>query len=144
VKLPRVRFTMRRMMIAVALAASALGAARIAGRVTYYREMAVHHSKRENACRSLLDGGSLVLFRSDGRIRVALTNEKLADGTARAFGGELAPTTFLASADPSPDPRINRFTVRDRIGYHARMREKYERGVSSPWIAVAPDPPEPE
>ena len=31
----------------------------------------------------------------------------------------------------------------DRVEYHLGLTSKYERAADRPWIAVAPDPPEP-
>ena len=33
---------------------------------------------------------------------------------------------------------------RPRADYHGTMRRKYERAARYPWLAVAPDPPEPQ
>ena len=33
---------------------------------------------------------------------------------------------------------------RPRVDYHGTVRRKYERAARYPWLAVAPDPPEPQ
>jgi hypothetical protein len=32
----------------------------------------------------------------------------------------------------------------ERLAYHNRLKEKYERAARYPWLPVGPDPPEPE
>ncbi len=34
-------------------------------------------------------------------------------------------------------------SLRKKIEYHGRMKQKYEEAASRPWDSVAPDPPEP-
>lgn len=105
-RLPRVRFTVQRMMVAVAAAGLALGIVRTYQRVTARRVMVRRHFLLGHVYRGFLD-------------------ESTYDSTPPS---DLAPTEIAG--------------FRSRIAYHDQMRQKWEGATRSPWLPVAPDPPE--
>ena len=99
-RLLRVRFTVQRIMLAVAIVAVLLGGLRLWWLSADYRALAeVHHQKAEEVVR----------------------------GTYAGPGG------FYHVEWPSPNKE-----------YHLRLKAKYERAASRPWLPVEPDPPEPQ
>ena len=52
---------------------------------------------------------------------------------------------FLMIVPPSASVEFfgDRKAIAALVGYHGRMKEKYERAARDPWLPVEPDPPEP-
>ncbi len=110
-KLPRVRFTVRRLMVAVAVTGFILGGEAIRRRWLSYRASVENHANEERRMRLLLREGFL--------------HETAGDGTRRRWqigpGGE-------------------RERIRERLLYHSLMKDRYQRAARYPWLPVAPDP----
>ena len=113
--IPRPRFTVRRLMIAVAILALLMGGAlkfrewrRFAAT---YRAKAQEHADVESMLRSIA----------------------AIDGDASPVDISLAPNT-----------PTKRFPIRDVADHEARLRRKYERAASRPWFPISPDSPTPE
>jgi hypothetical protein len=113
--MPRARFTVRGLMIAVAVAGALLGAAvealRLRRRSAEYAALAGRHAANERTFRAIAaagPGGALLLI---------------------AHG---------------PGTRSRRTTPGAEADHEAALRLKYERAARYPWLPVAPDPPEPE
>jgi hypothetical protein len=53
---------------------------------------------------------------------------------------------FLMIVPPSSSVEFfgDRKTISAMIGYHGRLKEKYETASRAPWFPVEPDPPEPK
>jgi hypothetical protein len=109
-KLLRVRFTMRRMLVAVAIAGI------------------------------LFWGGRLWRLAASYRVEAERYANRLSKGDVRAFFDRI---------DVSPEESERQMgawrdqMVRRRSHYQA-MKIKYEHAARNPWLAVAPDPPEPK
>ncbi len=112
--MPRFRFTVRRMMVAVAIAAFMLAGGELLRRRNAYLE------KAEN-------------FRHD---IVPPSGWDMGGGTLseEEFRKQLA--AFQAEGEAI------RRTPRSR--HYQAMARKYERAARYPWLPVAPDPPEPK
>src|SRR4051812_4169586 len=113
--LPRMRFTVRRIMGAVAAVAVLLGLyggfLHLARRAEGFRRLAHVHADEEAFLREII-----------------------------AISGEGASVDFFPGlALPS-----RRVTARAVADLHASLKWKYERAARFPWLPVAPDPPEPE
>ena len=114
-KIPRIRFTVRRMMVAVAVLALAFGIARLWwARQRYLEKAAGHASFRA------------YLLRSPENIKH--WEERWTSGR------EGKPARYPWPAGPPFVPAI--------AEYHEAMRLKYERAARYPWLSVAPDPPD--
>ncbi len=109
--LPRVRFTVRRLMVAVAVVGLALWLGKGLIRHWRYRSLAAAYATKESLARRL------------------------------STGDVTATSSTLFATRPGEQPVTSVMANRD---YYAAMREKYERAARSPWLPVAPDPPEPE
>jgi hypothetical protein len=111
-RVPRVRFTVRRMMVAVAVSGLLLGAEVARRRWAYNRSMAHYHAREEGRMRLLLSGGWITVTDEAG------ARKKLRIGR-----------------------NIEREPVQRRLIYHALMAARHRRAARRPWLAVTPDPP---
>lgn len=128
-----VRFTIRTLLIAVAVFALLLEGEAVRRRWAYARQMASIHAEAERAQRFLLDGG-VVIGRDDrGRptphaVRRPFT--QLSDMGDGVVGGSFG---WIGDLD--------RVSVERQADYHAAQKSRYQRASSHPWIAVPPEPP---
>ena len=113
-RLPRVRFTVRRMMIAVAVVGTIFGCELTRRRWDTFRTMAAYHADEERRMRLLLSGGFIHEADEEGR-----------RGRMQIGRG------------------LERESVRSRRWYHAIMWAKYERAARYPWLPGDLDPPKP-
>ena len=113
-RLPRVRFTLRGLMIVVAvmagLMAAWIGLARLKLLASDYRARAEQHAGIEATLRRII-----------------------------ASDGADAPVDI----SPGPGLRSRRFTAWAVAKHEAALRCKYERAARYPWLRVEPDPSEP-
>jgi hypothetical protein len=111
----RVRFTVVRMMVMVAVAAGLMtawvGHARLRLLSSNYRARAEQHAGIEETLRRIV-----------------------------ASDGADAPVDI----SPGPGLRSRRFTARAVAEHEAALLRKYERAARYPWLRVEPDPLEPE
>ncbi len=114
-KFPRVRFTVRRMMVIVAVSAALMGAGvgyvRLSRKAAGLRARAGEHAAMEQTLRWMI-----------------------------ATSGADAPVDI----SPGPGIRSKRFTARAVADHVAALKAKYERAARFPWLHVEPDPPEPK
>jgi hypothetical protein len=113
-RLPRVRFTLRGLMIVVAgaagLMAAWIGLARLRLLASDYRARAKQHAGIEETLRRII-----------------------------ASAGADSPVDI----SPGPGLRSRRFTAWAVAKHEAALCRKYERAARYPWLRVEPDPPEP-
>jgi hypothetical protein len=117
-------------MVAVAAAGLALGACQMLSRRTAYLSRAAEHAGLELGSR---ETGQVCRENVVGLAGRGFGCLLLGDWT-RAKGYLTNSTAFAPEA-----VRLNRL-----VGYHARLRAKYERAARQPWLPVAPDPPPPD
>src|SRR5258708_6870330 len=119
-RLPRVRFTARLIVIAVVLVALPLGLiATVQLREARFRRLAAYHLQCENA---LLD--EVGVFECNSFQRDGETLDEAQDRMAAARG---------------PD----HYRAYKAYLYHSQLNEKYVRAAAYPWRPVDPDPPPP-
>jgi hypothetical protein len=116
----RVRFTIRRLMIAVALVAVSIAAWK-----EYHRCMRLQLEYRIRA--EIFD------------LRAGLERTKREHPNLRY---EIACRLSLPTP-PKPEPPLSQADYDARMRYYTSMQAKYERAARFPWWPVAPDPPEP-
>jgi hypothetical protein len=122
------RMTMRRWMIAVAVAGLCLGAAVCGRRLKHqrdiYLERASMHARLESWFRSL-EKAFRPAFGRDGASRKAISGIIVRSGLAPALIA-VGEHTYLASA---------------LARYHAELKKKYLHFAARPWITMPPEPP---
>ena len=150
--MPRVRFTVRRMMVAVAILALLLWGGlveipRLRGLARDHRARAARHAATQ---KRLLD-----FFRDQDVCRVYWS--ALAVDRQEGADAALCPDVPDGPADAVETWAELAAQARDQAAWHARsivqegpkseyfarMRWKYERAARYPWLPVVPDPPEP-
>jgi hypothetical protein len=114
-KIPRVQFTVRRMMAAVAVVGLAFGIFRLWTLRQLYLEKAANHAGFR----------AYVLMSKDSIMH--WENRWTDQRTGK-------PAKYPWPAGPPFVPAITK--------YHDDMRLKYERAARYPWLPVAPDPPD--
>ncbi len=112
-KIPRVSFTVRRMMVAVAVVALLIGIARLWRTRQLYLEKAADHA-----------GFRALVLRSP--LTIAYWESRWSDQHEGKPAGPGGPPFVPA-----------------RAAYHEAMRLKYERAARYPWLSVPSDPPAP-
>ena len=138
-RLPRVRFTVQRLMAAVAVVAIAFGAEMTRRRSVSYRDKA-------NRCASIEAGwrdGGESYDRSAAKHKKDLRE---LEAYAEGYGGH-----FRESWKPLIDPATQSVTLASGkaeichrwAAYWGALRVKYERAARRPWLPVEPDPPLP-
>jgi hypothetical protein len=122
-RLPRIRFTWRQMMVAAAVVAVVTGGMVIAGRQTVYRVRATFYAQQKQVAAKRWQHWSQEAVRLSG---------------------------LLGERNPPRSDQDRQLVVemvhysRNRAAYHARLRVKYERVARYPWVPIDPDPPAPD
>jgi hypothetical protein len=132
--LPRVRFTVRRLMIAVAIVALILGAELTRRRSVQFRLLARSYAAAAEFDGLILGGGTTTFGLHDGQIR-----ENRGGSSIRILADEGTIEFTIDAALAYDADRLRR-----RAEYHGLLRRKYDRAARHPWLPVEPVPPEPE
>jgi len=152
-RLPRVRFTVRRMMVAVAMVGMVLGIVQFVQRRDAFREKAAEHARllqksdpfgevpEAEVYFSSIGTGKWFQIDRDGVVRswchgvawaTPSEEEAWVKGTAGLSDYELKGLDY------------QRRSTRAAMSYHEALKAKYERAARYPWLSVAPDPPAPK
>jgi hypothetical protein len=115
-RLPRVRFTVRRLMLVVAFVAVLIGLVVLKQRRDRFRLQAA----------LFVDEGRTLLVMADASARRSVQLE------AAGVQGQVSTL------------RDYERRCRDQAEYAATLGRKYEFAASRPWLQVSPDPPKPE
>jgi hypothetical protein len=134
--LPRLRFTVRQLMLAVAVAALLTGGIVLARRSAHYRREAEFHSRA--AARLRAEQRSKASTARAGREQAEMWTRR-----ARDAGSKTA-----AQAVEDTAPGIAPYEAAARAAgatadNHDLLARKYERAARYPWLPVEPDPPQP-
>src|ERR1700722_2697930 len=114
-RLPRFRFTVRRLMVAMAVLGLLFGAEVTRRRWKHNLLMSNYHANEERRMRLLRIGGWITETDEAGK------RQKLRIGR-----------------------NIESEPVQRRLMYHVVMGDRYQRAARRPWLAIAPDSPEPK
>lgn len=115
---PRVRFTVRRMMMAVAVAAVLFAGVIELPRLWALRRQYLGFAEKYGYWETRVNG-------------------------AVGIRQEITYYSIRLPRGPEPSPaRLAR--MKAEAAYYARLRAKYERAARYPWLRVEPDPPLPE
>src|SRR5687767_7860823 len=111
-KYPRARFTIRWLMIAVAIVGLILVGEIIRRRQGSYRASVAYHANEERRMRLLLRGGFIHEMDETGKRRRMQIGRNL-----------------------------DREQVRERWLFHSVMKDRYQRVARFPWLSIRSDPP---
>src|SRR4051812_5953995 len=111
-RLPRVRFTIRWLMIAVAIVGLVLGGEIIRRRQWAYRTSVAYHASEEGRMLLLLGGGFTHGTDETGK------RQRMQIGR-----------------------NLDREQVRQRWLHHSVMKDRYQRVARFPWLSIRSDPP---
>jgi hypothetical protein len=155
-RMPRVRFTVRRMMVAVAIAGVVTGIAVLKKKRDGFLERARFHAMVEQSGLEIAES----FFAVAGAFREFADGAMPADSLPRLV---VHPTSrpddeyvFIPQHDPPAETDSGQleqdgsgiaaiaFRNRENAAWHGALKRKYERAARYPWLPVAPDPPEPE
>lgn len=150
-RLPRVRFTVRRLMLVVAVAALFLctflnAYPKIMRRRAEYQERARQHLQREGMARAAMRTEA----RNLGNWAALAAERRLKAKGALPIDGEDMPPFGeeswaslgeQASAQSAWHARMI-MMHHEKVVFHAVLRRKWERAAAFPVLAVTPDPPE--
>ena len=125
-RLIRPRFTVRRLMVAVAIVAFALGGLESLRR---YRAMVALSESYSQTARMYSATVALVLGDASCWDRIPSEKKKIPD-----------PYPFYTLDDAAHHARNSR----EKARRYRALAAKYERAARHPWLPIAPDPPEPE
>jgi hypothetical protein len=145
-RLIRPRFTIRWLMILVAIVAVSLTgiitAVRLKRRADYFRQRAAYFAASERFSRQMLgvEVWHLTVF---ARMRESNAREVR---LSKHLSPELSKvrderTSHLQNEHDELARSVEYY--RDVAAHEARMKQKYDRAASRPWESVAPDPPPP-
>jgi hypothetical protein len=144
-RLPRFRFTVRRMMVTVAIVGTAMGVADCWQR---------RHSHRRRAEDLRMSEMMLILTARDlspevPQIVGTSFNDRLPDGTPiRVEGLGTGRRVYIPAQSKIPADKATIAKAVEAIQREAkrmhRLRVKYQSAARYPWLPVAPDPPEPK
>jgi hypothetical protein len=141
--LPRLQFTVRRMMIVVAIAAVALGANDLRRRKVRYDALRSTHEWRGRSSMSLAELHASTVAdneREVERLRAAVRSRH----EAPLREAELVAQIISNIGGAAAIERAAERQCRSRARFHELLRKKYERAARYPWLIVEPDPPEPD
>jgi hypothetical protein len=131
-RLARFRFSLRRLLIAVAVVALPLCVAArtdwlfYGGPAAAFRQKAAEHDRQERSWRGMARTSERWAQEASERLRHP--HDEWDAALARKRLTEYRQMAQRESA---------------RADYHARVRQKYEHAASWPWWPVEPDPPQP-
>jgi hypothetical protein len=141
-RLPRVRFSVRMMMIAVAIAALTLGANDVRLRRERYLALRSNHDWSARGRLRLAESHASVAAQNEreaARMLAAISSIRDPTRVHLEYNVRIASNIEAAAATE----RAAEQKCRTQARYHDALRIKYERAARYPWILVEPDPPEP-
>jgi hypothetical protein len=131
--LPRFRFTIRWMMVAVAIVGLAMGIVQFRRIAAAHVMRAESHAQQEAViCERLATVSEE--FLDDQYHLTSVTSGTTTSDRPNVFG-------FVTSGFPDGFRTLEGW--RDLAKWHNALNQKYARSARYPWLPVAPDPPEP-
>lgn len=143
-RLPRVRFTIRTLLIVVAVSGTLLGvgigAARLKSRSDYYSSRATDFATKEALYAKYVK--ELEAMAADvERVTAEYSNEaKRRSGLERVV---LVATSRLLLDGQTERAKTNVNRCQHIVDYYSTMKTRYQVAASHPWRSVPPDPPPP-
>jgi hypothetical protein len=124
--IPRVRFTIRLLMITVAVVGVLLTAARLALFRRHYQALAAMHASKEV---NYIRQAEQYERKQDWCARQSTIAKLQSESVRGSTWDRLATSSSGAAHDQ-----------RQLAAYESRLKSKYERAAAHPWVPVEPDP----
>ena len=137
-RLPRFQFTIRRMMVLVAVVALLVGVDRLSRRSLRYRKMANQFAKFETTCRKLQTISHEMYLWHAEHVRRGVEGWGFDDDRHRA--------SVEAQTRDGVDARYCRQKAAAwavKADWSSQLRRQHERAASYPWELLSPAPPLP-
>ena len=128
-RMPGLRFTVRRLMLALAVVAALLGALFTMRRQAHIERLLAEHEAKLAA----LD--ILTIQRQAHFKRLANLHAERVRGLRSSHGTIKSPNGIYLHVPLVPEAVLE---------YHMNLAKKYEKAALDPWLPVEPDPPEPK
>jgi hypothetical protein len=141
--LPRLQFTVRRIMIVVAIVAVALGANDLRRRKVRYDALRSTHEWRGRSSMSLAELHASTAAANEREVERLRAAVRSGHDTPRPEAEAAAQITSNIEGAAAIERAAER-QFRARARFHELLRKKYERAARYPWLVVEPDPPEPD
>ena len=146
-RLPRVRFTARSMIIAVAVAAMAMGIARLLVLSGRYRSRARLHASLEKKCARLADEFEIIYVHTANGWALRDAPDVLVPMPGYAPTEQIRTTATWnfpswEGADSRTQAPHDADEWRSEATRHSRLKAKYEQAACHPWLPVPPEVPE--
>src|SRR4051812_17892018 len=142
-RVPRVRFTVRRMTVVVMLLAVSIGGVQTWTRWVRFRDLATLYAAHEQRVREAVANGEANI--TQARDRLSELRRTGPVGEYNVNGRDVSFAEFVASRERAIARRVE---MHDRnrawLVYFSQQKGKYERASRAPWNSVEPDPPPPE
>ena len=136
--MPRFRFTVRRMMVAVAIVSILIGAEAMRRRREVLASKASSSRLRQGVNQRMVEEWDRLMPKV---IRIVRESERLASSRP----GDDEAKRSLSKTERKYQSVTREVKTYERNARHWQMvAEKYERAARYPWLPVAPDPPEPK
>ena len=146
-RLPRVRLTVRWLMVAIAITALALGGIMMGRKRGEYLQRARVFGMIEEEARALVE--ELHSEKESAEILARFERQAIEEHRTEP-DPFLRPPIPLADLHPEKYEAQAKEAIRETVSaqrmieYASAMRRKYERAARYPWLPVAPDPPPPD
>jgi hypothetical protein len=135
---PRLRFTIRKLMIAVLVASLGFWSVKLWLLSRDYARRAKAYEAAETQYRSVR--GLFLAVTSSYAQDAANSSAMLASSEAPFLGSE---ELAKRSRDLAASLLANAREPERKMAYYGALKRKYQRAARYPWLSVAPDPPEP-
>jgi tetratricopeptide (TPR) repeat protein len=155
-RLPRVRFTVRRIMAVVAILALVLGVSvesiRLKRQCDKFRSLAAGHGQQETFYRQMEQSViELAQIEESSGERTKELNESMSHFVSPRLGGQKVQEMRRRWAEFSEQQKNEAAKDRaraamhhDSADYHAALKRKYSAAAARPWRSIEPDGPPPD
>jgi hypothetical protein len=137
-RLPRLRFTLRSMMIAVAIVAVACWGEMIRRRWVAYRQKAAYYAGQQGLDKLYAAAFYESIAETEQNREFAQEQTKSSIYNREVWAGLVRQETQMI-IDGSETAEY----FQQRAAYFGDLRKKYDRAATHPWLSVEPDPPPP-
>lgn len=126
-RLPRLRYTLRTLLVLVVLVAVAFGVDGLRRRRAGFLQKSAQYARLEKSSLSMIAVSEERI--ADLKLRIEDYGARGREDVVREANGMLSEAAWALETD------------RQEAAYYGGLRRKYERAASRPWVTLEPDPP---